>query len=251
MYNDISPDEEETMRYHFATTGELDFKEWKFKRNLEPFEIREKIRNSKLFKDFIYQWNHGVYNNQKDVGPLMGSLKNLGRTRTDINRETWFEYYFTCVKNYNQILPLIEKMAKETSLDFKTALNYWAIHILDSAYVGFEGEIMGKNAITEWATVNNKDVTVEFATPEMDTRLGVDVIVTDNVTGKIILGVQIKRTAYFHSTRSTVVEAREGYNPKKYAQFKKETGADVWYLDVQKFEQTGVLNKTTWWRALK
>ena len=251
MYNDITPEEEETMRYHFATTSELDFKEWEFKRNLEPFEIREKIRNSKPFKDFIFQWNHGVYNNKKDVGELMGSLKTLAGTKTVFTLEDWYEYYFKNVKTYHQIIPLIEKMCKETKTPFQTGLNYWSIHILDSAYVGFQGEVLAKQAVEEWANNNDKKVVVRYATAEEDRVGGVDLIVMNLAETQTLLGIQVKRSGYFVSTRQTVIAAREGYNPQKYRKFKQQTGADVWYLNIEAYEKTKQLNNQTWWRALK
>lgn len=215
---------------------------------LRSFKHREKIRNSKHFRDFIYRWNHGRYNSKEQVGPLM-SLTQAYSTACggleSMSREEWAEYYFQHGRTPRQVLKVVEQMGQNEGLLFTDALLYWWIHIMDGAYQGELNELHNMAILETYA--NTKDYSVRRATPYEDRTLGVDAVVTDQ-WGRCVIGVQIKVASYFASTRETVVHAREVVNPQKYARFEREYNAPVWYMVAEDSQKAG---KPIWVKPAK
>lgn len=204
---------------------------------LWTLEERERCRKTnRTYKDFVVPWNKGNYNNRHKVGELMDSIRKC----EPASHEEWMEYYFTQVKSPSEIRAQVYTMAQREQLDPVTALNWWFSHIIDSAYNGNISEIKIMPLLREYAALHGWEA--RWATKSEDIDEGVDVVIFDPKTGKIILGVQIKVISYFLSTRETVVDAREVYNPKKYLKFQKRTNAEVWYVIIEKTLETGKLS---------
>jgi hypothetical protein len=224
----------------------LNYKEYAFKHNLMSFEDREKIRKSETFKEFLYQWNHGYYNSQKLVGPLMGAVKDYLVKERVHTRAGWYEYYANNVRNYHEIYELIDQFARDNKLKWHTAVNYWAIHILDGAWQGTQNELSAKAFIERYIKAKGLPYKVLFATQNEDSNYGFDLAIIDKDKRKTVLLVQVKTTGYFLGKKASTVEAREQYNPAKYRKAEAKYEAPVWYLDITQTEKENTLK---WWKA--
>lgn len=207
-----------------------------FLKNLPNKTERERVQESREFKDFIYRWNHGVFNSWKKVGSLMKSVRAYSKLHNydmeAVNSNGWAHYYMSNVRNPAQIYALIEEVAEGTQISLEKALCYWWIHIIDGALAGEQGEIAMLPYIKlQW--LPEQGFTVREATDQEDRQDGLDWVIEDS-RGTIVAAYQVKRASYFYSKRETVVKAREQVNPAKYRAYEARTGVKVIYVVIEK-----------------
>jgi hypothetical protein len=181
---------------------------------------------SKDFKAFNRPWNENSFNSHWKIGKVMAELTAMPAETT---RKEWAEHYLAEVRTPEQVVQQVEDIVEKTGLDFVTALNWWWILVLDCTYEGVQNEhIMIRMVAEEVAKLGYE---VRHSTDEEDRTMGVDFVVTDPSTGRIILGGQVKKIGYFLGWSAK--HAREVVNPRKYKKWTELTGSPVWYVVVE------------------
>lgn len=227
---------------------DISFKKYKIESELLPLEMREKIRQSGNYKFFFAQY-HGQFNSPRLVGALMDEIGKLGR---QVTRDDWEQYYVSNVRSYDQIYDMVDKLRTKVNYDnrqynnslpankkyqerklmtFAHALSYWWIHIVDSAYDGVRNQQNAKKLIENWIQERKFRYTVRYTTPEVDTKMGIDLEIVSIKTGKIVKGVQVKNDGWF-AGRHESIKKQKRIIRMKYRLYDAVYHAPVWELNI-------------------
>ena len=190
------------------------------------FDERLAMRNESWFKNNYSAWHKSDIRKEYRIGSIMELISQIPM---DSKYSDWVKHYVSNQLSYEQIINEMKECMKVFNLNWKQAVCFWWIHVLDYSWQGRQYEVKA----FEIAKREFPDYFIRFASPLEDKHFGVDIIVEDEY-GEIATGIQVKGFKYF---LGQYAEQRMIGHTSGYTAFRKQTGARVHYLISESLEE--------------